>query len=91
MKISDTPLMVVLPASKKCFEVKILSHDEKTYSVDECKKIAEKSILLTANAWRMLKTDIQSNCQTSKCKQLTGAADGLFLAIDKAFQIVPLK
>lgn len=83
--------MVMLPASKKCFEVKILSHAEKTYSADECKKIAEKSILLTANSWRMLKTDIQSNCQTSKCKQLTGAADGLFIAIDSALRIKQIK
>lgn len=89
MKISDTPLMVRLPASKKCFEVKVLSWEEKIYPPEECDRIAERSIILTSDAWKMLKTDIQKNCQYSKCKQLTGAADGLFLAIDEAFQKMP--
>lgn len=89
MQISDTPLMVRLPASKKCFEVKVLSWEEKLYTPDECDRMAERSIILTSSAWKMLKTDIQKNCQFSKCKQLTGAADGLFLAIDQAFQHIP--
>jgi hypothetical protein len=89
MQISDVPLMVRLPASKQCFEVKTLSWEEKTYSPAECDRISERSIILTSEAWKMLKTDIQKNCQTSKCKQLTGAADGLFLAIDAALRIVP--
>ena len=90
MKISDTPLMVRLPASKKCFEVKVLSGKEKTYSKEECDRISERSILLTSESWKMLKRDIQINCQTSNCKQLTGAADGLFLAIDQALGFVPI-
>lgn len=84
MKISDVPLMIREPAKQTCFEVKVLSWEEKTYPKDECDKIVARSIILTSKAWKMLKTDIQSNCQTSKCKQLTGAADGLFLAIDNA-------
>lgn len=91
MKISDTPLMIKMPASKKCFEVKVLSWEEKEYPPDECERIAQRSIILTSEAWKMLKTDIQKNCQHSKCKQLTGAADGLFLAIDKALQQIPKK
>lgn len=91
MQISDTPLMVRLPASKKCFEVKVLSWEEKLYPAAECDRMAERSIILTSTAWKMLKTDIQKNCQFSKCKQLTGAADGLFLAIDQAFQKIPTK
>lgn len=89
MKISDAPLMVRLPASGKCFEVKIMSWAEKVYPPDQCEKIAERSIILTSEAWKMLKGDIQSNCQTAKCKQLTGAADGLFLAIDQALNKIP--
>ncbi len=89
MQISDTPLMVRLPASKQCFEVKVLSWEEKTYSKEQCDRIAERSIILTSDAWKMLKTDIQKNCQLAKCKQLTGAADGLFLAIDQALQKIP--
>lgn len=89
MKISDAPLMVRLPASQKCFEVKIMSWQEKFYPPAECDRIAARSIILTSEAWKMLKTDIQSNCQTAKCKQLTGAADGLFLAIDQALGKMP--
>ncbi len=81
--------MIQLPASKQCFEVKVMTWKEKFYPADECEKIKERSIILTSDAWKMLKTDIQSNCQTSKCKQLTGAADGLFLAIDQALDSVP--
>jgi hypothetical protein len=91
MKISDTPLMVRLPASRKCFEVRVLSQKEKTYSEQECDRISERAILLTSDSWKMLKTDIQANCQTSKCKQLTGAADGLFIAIDTALKLTPIK
>lgn len=91
MTISDTPLMVRLPASKQCFEVKVLSWEEKVYPPAECDRMAERSIILTSSAWKMLKTDIQKNCQFAKCKQLTGAADGLFLAIDQAFQQIPIK
>lgn len=90
MKISDTPLMVRLPASKTCFEVKVLSWQERYIPPLECDKIAERSIILTSEAWKMLKTDIQKNCQTSKCKQLTGAADSLFLAIDEALDKIPV-
>ena len=84
MKISDAPLMIREPAKQTCFEVKILSWQEKTYPKEECDRIVARSIILTSEAWKMLRGDIQANCQTSKCKQLTGAADGLFLAIDKA-------
>lgn len=83
--------MIREPAKQTCFEVKVLSWEEKVYSKAECDRMVERSILLTSKAWKMLKTDIQSNCQTKQCKQLTGAADGLFIAIDEALQQVPLK
>lgn len=89
LKISDTPLIIREPAKRTCFEVKVLSWQEKVYSKEECDKLIEKSIILTYPAWKMLKNDIESNCQNKKCKQLTGAADGLFIAIDEALQHVP--
>lgn len=91
MKISDIPLIIREPAKKTCFEVKVLSWEERVYDVPTCDRIVERGIILTSEAWKMLRSDIQSNCQTSKCKKLTGAADGLFLAIDQALQKVPLK
>jgi len=44
---------------------------------------------MTSESWKMLKRDIQKNCQYDQCKQISGAADGLFLAIDRALQAVP--
>ena len=89
MKISDVPLIIREPAKQTCFEVKVLSWQEKVYSPEQCDRIVERGIILTSEAWKMLRGDIQKNCQTSQCKQLTGAADGLFLAIDQALQHVP--
>ena len=89
MQISDTPLIVQLPASKKCLEIKIMSWAEMIYPPDQCEKIKERSIILTSEAWKMLKTDIEKNCQLSQCKQLSGAADTLFQLIDDAFNKIP--
>ena len=89
MKISDVPLIIREPAKRTCFEVKVLSWKERVYTPLECDRIVERGIILTSTAWKMLKTDIQKNCQTNQCKQLTGAADGLFIALDQALQKVP--
>jgi hypothetical protein len=90
MKISDAPLMIREPASRKCFEVKDMSWAEKEYDPATCDKMIQRSIILTSEAWKMIRGDIQANCQTSKCKQLTGAADNLFLTIDSALQKIPI-
>jgi hypothetical protein len=86
---SDFPLIVQLPASKQCFEIKVMSGSEKRYPVDQCEKIKERAILLTSEAWKMIRSDIQVNCQNAQCVQIQGAADSLFLAIDQALQKVP--
>lgn len=82
--------MIRLPASRECFELKVMSGAEKRYSADECDKIISKAIFLTSESWKLLRGDIQSNCQYSQCKQIQGAADGLFLTIDKALQAAPI-
>jgi len=83
-RTSDFPIMVRLPASGDCFELKVMSGSEKRYPAIDCDEIMKRSIFLTSESWKLLKGDIQSNCQTAKCKQIEGAADGLFLMIDKA-------
>jgi hypothetical protein len=86
LQVSDVPLMIRLPASKQCFSVTILTGKEMMYSPEDCQKIQERSIILTSEAWRLLKGDIQKNCQLTQCKQIEGAADGLFHTIDQALQ-----
>lgn len=88
-KVSNYPLIIRDPAMRTCFEVKVMSWEERTYSEDQCDKIIARGIILTSDAWKMIRTDIQKNCQTAQCKQLTGAADGLFIAIDEALHQVP--
>lgn len=86
---SDFPLIIQLPASKECFEIKVMSGAERRYLPATCEKIKARAILLTSEAWKMIRADIQTNCLHAECTQISGAADGLFLAIDKALQKVP--
>lgn len=84
MRISDVGPMVQLPYSKECFQVYVLSGEERIYPPEECEYIKERAVLLTSETWKLLRGDIQISCQLSKCKQLTGAVDELFLVINKA-------
>ncbi len=88
-RTSDFPLMIQLPATKECFELRVISGRETRRPPAECEKIKERAILLTSEAWKMIKGDIETNCQYAECTQIKGAADGLFLAIDQALQKVP--
>lgn len=81
--------MVRLPASRDCFEVRVLSKKEFRYPADQCEKIIERSIILRSSTWNAMKRDILVNCQAAECKQITGAVDGLFIAIDNALKFVP--
>jgi len=44
---------------------------------------------LTSEAWRIIRTDIQTNCATAQCIQLTGKLDSIFLEIDKGLNQIP--
>jgi len=78
--------MAQLPASKECFQVFTLSRREVIYPAPRCEEIKKRSILLTSETWRILRIDIQKNCQLAQCKQITGAVDEMFLALDQALQ-----
>lgn len=67
-----------------------MSGRETFYSPTQCDRIIERGIILTPEAWKLLKGDIQSNCQFAQCDQITGAADGLFLTVDRALQKIPI-
>lgn len=79
--------MVRLPASRHCFEVKIVSWKETEYNEQDCDKIVERGIILTSDAWKLLRRDIEVNCHSVQCKQITGAADKLFLTIDQMLNV----
>ncbi len=88
-RTSDFPLIIQLPASKECFEIRVMSGRERRFPVAECDRIRARSIILTSEAWKMIKGDIQTNCQFAECRQIEGAADGLFLSIDRALDKAP--
>lgn len=88
-KVSDYPLFIRLPGSRECFEVKALSGEEKRYDVETCDKMVARSVMFTSESWKLLRGDIQRNCQMNQCDQIRGAADGLFLTIDQVLQKVP--
>lgn len=87
---SDFALMIKLPATENCFEYHVMSGKEVEYGPAMCKEMMKRAIMLTSENWKILKTDILNNCQYAQCTQISGAADGLFLAIDRALQ-VPLR
>lgn len=84
MRISDVGPMVQLPYSKECFQVYVLSGRERLYPPEECEKIKARGIIITSETWKLLRGDIQINCQLAKCKQLQGAGDQLFFIINDA-------
>lgn len=81
--------MVQLPASKECVDLYVMSGKEVRYSAKECEDKLKKSVHLSSQAWKILRGDIQGNCQFASCKQIQGAADGLFLSLDRALQVKP--
>lgn len=91
MQTSDFEVMVRLPASEECFGFRVMSGKESRYSKEQCERIIKRAVFLTSANWRMLRGDIQTNCQYQQCQQITGAFDGLFLALDKGLQQIPIK
>jgi hypothetical protein len=69
-----------------------MSGREERYPENSPECIYEKlhSVRLDSESYKMLKRDIQSNCRTAQCAQITGAFDELFLSIDRAVQKIPL-
>lgn len=55
----------------------------------ECEDIKKRSLILTSEAWRVIRTDIQNNCAQSQCTELTGKMDQIFLDIDKGLNKLP--
>ncbi len=91
MQTSDFEVMVKLPASEDCYGFRVMSGKEAVYPKEQCTQIVKRAVFLTSANWAMLRGDILTNCQYQECKQITGAFDALFLAIDKGLQEVPIR
>ena len=91
MQTSDFEVMVKLPASEDCHGFRVMSGKETRYPAFQCEQIVKRAVFLTSANWAMLRGDILTNCQYQECKQIAGAFDALFLAIDKGLQEVPIR
>lgn len=89
MQVSDWRAYIVLPATGDCYGINVVSRKETRIPRDQCVEIAKRGIILTSENYKMLREDIQTNCQMSECTQLIGRFDNLFIAIDKGLQQIP--
>lgn len=83
-KVSDWEASVTLPASLDCYSFAVVSGRETRLPHDskECMEKKLKSVWIDYENYKKLKSDILKNCQSAKCKEVTGAFDDLFLTLD---------
>jgi hypothetical protein len=88
---SDWQASITLPASGDCWSINVMSRKEERIPADDptCIRKKARAIWLDADNYKLLRRDIQTNCQFAQCKQITGAFDSLFLSIDAALQKIP--
>lgn len=88
---SDWKAWITLPASEDCMGFSVMSGREVRYPAEHpvCKEKKLKSVWIDYESYKMLRRDIQINCQLNQCKQITGAFDSMFLVIDQALQKIP--
>lgn len=89
MQTSDFEVNVTLPASQECYGLHVMSGKETRRPSAVCMELKKRAVFLTSENYKLLKADIQRNCQNQKCKQITGAFDGLFLSLDEALRKIP--
>lgn len=90
-KVSDWQASITLPASLDCYSFNVLSGKETRLPADskECQDKKLRSIWIDFESYKMLRKDIQRNCQVEKCVEITGAFDELFLRLDSALRKIP--
>lgn len=91
IEIADVGPMVTLPYTGDCYQVTVLTHKKTRYPKPQCDDFKKRGVVLTSEDWKKQRVSIQKNCQLKQCKQLVGAFDELFLAIDSALQKIPTK
>ncbi len=80
---------ITLPYSGDCRFKNVLTGAVREVSSDVCDGIKRRSMILTSEAWRVIRTDIQNNCAANQCIELRGKVDDIFLAIDQGLNKVP--
>lgn len=82
-------LGITLPYSGACHFKNVVTRETRELDPVACEEIKRRSLILTSEAWRVIRTDIQNNCAQTQCIELTGKLDNLFLTIDQGLNKIP--
>lgn len=82
-------LGITEPYSEKCHFKNVITKATRELDVPACEEIKKRSLILTSDAWKVIRTDIQSNCAQQQCVELKGRIDQIFLDIDQGLQKIP--
>lgn len=80
---------VILPYSGDCFQIGVVTRQETRTPAPQCQAMVSRAVFLTSADWKILRADIQTNCQFAQCRQLVGQFDQLFLTIDQDLDLIP--
>ncbi len=80
---------ITLPYSGDCRFKNVMTGEVHEVDSNTCDGIKRRSMILTSDAWRVIRTDIQNNCAQSQCVELKGKLDDIFLTIDEGLNKVP--
>ncbi len=80
---------ITLPYSGDCRFKNVMTGETHEVTAVVCEEIKRRSMILTSEAWQVIRTDIQNNCAADQCVQLRGKVDNIFFAIDQGLNKVP--
>jgi hypothetical protein len=80
---------VTLPYSRNCRFKNVVTKETRETDPNTCDQIKARSLILTPEAWNVIRGDIQSNCVASQCTLIRTKIDELFLTIDQGLQKLP--
>ena len=80
---------ITLPYSENCRFKNVMTKQVTEYPPVECERIKKRSLILTSEAWKVIRTDIQNNCAARQCVELTGKLDSIFLEVDDNLNQIP--
>jgi hypothetical protein len=80
---------ITLPYSGDCRFKNVVTGAVREVSAEICDGIKRRSLILTSEAWRVIRTDVQNNCAETQCVQLNGKVDDIFLTIEQGLSKVP--
>ena len=82
-------LGITLPYSENCHFKNVITGQIREEDPITCENTKKRSLILTSDAWKVIRTDIQNNCAAQQCLELQGKVDAIFLEIDKGLNQVP--